>query len=58
MPHGVFLLGLGRSESVRSLGFESAGVEGVVGLILAVLVLAKGVFLYISVDISQIYRIT
>jgi hypothetical protein len=42
MPHGVFLLGLGRSESVRSLGFESAGVEGVVGLILAVLVLAKG----------------
>jgi hypothetical protein len=54
VPHGVFLLGLGRSESVRSLGFESAGVEGVVGLILAVLVLAKGAFLYVSVDISQI----
>ena len=54
VPHGVFLLGLGRSECVWSLGFEPGGVEGVVGLILAVLVLAKGAFLYVSVDISQI----
>jgi len=57
VPHAVFLLGLGDCERIRSLGFQAGGVEGVVLVVLLGLVLAKGVFLYISVDISQIDRI-
>jgi hypothetical protein len=57
VPHGVFLLGLGYCERIRSLRLQAGGVEGVVLVILLGLVLAKWGFLYISVDISQICRI-
>ena len=57
VPHGVFLLGLGDCERIRSLRLQAGGVEGVVLVVLLGLVLAKGAFLYISVDISQICRI-
>jgi hypothetical protein len=53
MPHGVFLLGLGYCERIRSLGLEAGGVEGVV---LVILLGLKVGLLSLLLYLSQIYN--
>jgi hypothetical protein len=54
VPHGVFLLGLGDCERIRSLGLQAGGVEGIVLVVLLTLVLAKGgLLVHIRLRISD-----